>query len=48
MTKREFWMRRLWNDVINGKPRALRIYVKLAKPTEPPSGGINFFIIGGR
>jgi Family of unknown function (DUF5681) len=47
MTKREFWMRRLWNDVINGKPRALRIYSKLAKPTEPP-GGINFFIVGGR
>jgi len=47
MTKREFWIRRLWNDAINGKPRALRIYLKLAKPTEP-SGGINFFIIDGK
>ena len=46
MTKREFWIRRLWNDVMNGKPRALRLYLKLGKPTEP-SGGIDFFIIGG-
>jgi hypothetical protein len=47
ITKREAWMRRLWNDVICAKPRALRLYFKLAKPTEPP-GGIDFYIIGGR
>ena len=47
MTKREFWIRRLWNDIINGKPRALRLYMKFAKPTEP-RGGISVFIIGGR
>jgi hypothetical protein len=47
MTKREFWIRRLWSDIINGKPRALRLYMKFAKPTEP-RGGISVYIIGGR
>ena len=47
MTKREAWMRRLWHDVISGKPRALRIYVKLAKPTMPPAKDFFFWIIDG-
>jgi len=48
ITKREFWMRRLSNDAINGKPGALRTYAKLAKPTDPPSEDSFFWIIGGR
>ena len=47
VTKREAWMRRLWNDAMNGKPRALRLYMTLAKPTDPRRG-LNFFIVGGR
>lgn len=48
ITKREYWMRRFWNDTISGKSRALRLYMKLGKPTESPPEAIDFFIIGGR
>ncbi len=48
MTKREAWLRRLYNDAINGSPRALRIYMKLVKPTDPPPEDSFFWIIGGR
>jgi hypothetical protein len=48
ITKREVWMRRLWKDAINGDPRALRTYAKLAKPTEPPPEDRFFWMIGGR
>jgi hypothetical protein len=47
MTKREAWLRRLYNDAINGSPRALRIYMKLVKPTDAPPEDSFFWIIGG-
>jgi hypothetical protein len=48
MTKREAWMRRLYNDAINGTAGALRTYMKLAKPTEPPPEDSFLFMTGGR
>jgi hypothetical protein len=48
MTKREAWMRRLYNDAIDGNARALRTYMKLVKPTEPPPKDSFLYIVGGR
>lgn len=48
MTKREAWMRRLSHGVIEGNARALRILVKIYKPTEDMPEDIYFWLIGGR
>jgi hypothetical protein len=48
MTKREAWMRRLINSAQNGNARALKTFVKVFRPTEPPPEDSDFYLIGGK
>jgi hypothetical protein len=48
VTRREAWLRRVVNGLMQGDPRCLRTYMKIAKPTETPPDEHHFFnLIGG-
>jgi len=48
VTKREAWLRRVVNGLMQGDPRCLRTYMKIAKLTEtPPDNHHFFYLIGG-